>query len=641
MTATAEPAGPPGARVIARQVMADLKPYEGRWAATWRIAAICALVALVFMNYRIPEAAIACYLVFFVFKPESTESSLMAIGVVILVSIVVALMLGVARFTLESPPLQFVVIILASTLFMFLGLASQLGPVGGIIALVIAFIITLFGDVPVGELLTRGMLYAWLMASTPMAIIVLFNATLGLSPVKRMRTDLAERLEASADLLELSGEVDSLGGITTTSDETAARLRLRELLGAGNAEVEKRGGLLRLFHARSRRELDALDRAVSASYQTLLAVAAWHEAPTTVEAAAPYAARLRRHAATLRAGGLPQPMAISSEASSPALPDDRSDALAMLERSLQRLEGDASVHAGDAAPKSPFFAPDAWSNPEYVRYALKTTLAAVICYVIYTGIDWQDIHTAMITCYIVALGSTGETVHKLTLRIIGCLIGATLGIGAVHLLIVPYMTGVGELMLLVFAGCLLAAWVANGPERIAYAGVQIGLAFLMTVLQGFGPDPKVAIAVDRVAGIILGNVVTFIVFTQIWPVSVSQTIRHRLRDAGDQLRRLASLPSWADRGRIGTAAELQQNMALARDTLPLAIFDPHGLRPTPEQWRELRTAIADATALSATLAARGMADPTPVDGPPALSPALQAQLARWTEPTPPNAHGQP
>ncbi|MGE4338484.1 MAG: FUSC family protein, partial [Pigmentiphaga sp.] len=152
---------------------ADLRPYEGRWAATWRIAAICALVALVFMNYRIPEAAIACYLVFFVFKSESTESSLMAIGVIILVTIVVALMLGVARLTLESPPLQFVVIILSSTFFMFLGLASQLGPVGGIIALVIAFIITLFGDVPVGELLTRGMLYAWLMSSTPMVIIVL------------------------------------------------------------------------------------------------------------------------------------------------------------------------------------------------------------------------------------------------------------------------------------------------------------------------------------------------------------------------------------------------------------------------------------------------------------------------------------
>ncbi|MGE4340586.1 MAG: FUSC family protein, partial [Pigmentiphaga sp.] len=495
-----------------------------------------------------------------------------------------------------------------------------------------------------------------------------------------------ERLEACAAILESSGET-----------EAKARVRLRELLGAGNAELEKRSGLLRLFHARSRRELDALDRSVSASYQALLAVAAWLETPTPARAAAPYAAHLREHAATLRAGGIPRPSAdangdppsttgvpgkthspnpsgkagptttstqaetsgqirvpdptrTASHAETPgqidASPHDAeghtSDALALLDRSLRRLEGDASVHAGDRSPKPPFFAADAWSNPEYVRYALKTTLAAVICYVIYTGIDWQDIHTAMITCYIVALGSTGETVHKLTLRIIGCLIGATLGIGAVHLLIVPHMTGVGELMALVFVGCLLAAWVANGPERIAYAGVQIGLAFLMTVLQGFGPDPKIAIAVDRVAGIILGNVVTFIVFTQIWPVSVSQSIHRRLNDAGDQLRRLAVLPNWADRGRIGIAAELQQNMALARDTLPLAIFDPHGMRPTAEQWQDLRSAMDDATGLSATLAAHDMAAPEAdaPNSPPALSPALQTRLARWPDPTPTNAHGQ-
>lgn len=42
-------------------------------------------------------------------------------------------------------------------------------------------------------------------------------------------------------------------------------------------------------------------------------------------------------------------------------------------------------------------------------------------------------------------------------------------------------------MLLVFFGMMVSAWISTGPERISYAGVQVALAFLLTVLQGFGP----------------------------------------------------------------------------------------------------------------------------------------------------------
>ena len=91
------------------------------------------------------------------------------------------------------------------------------------------------------------------------------------------------------------------------------------------------------------------------------------------------------------------------------------------------------------------------------------------------------------------------------------------------------MTNIGQLMALVFAGCMVAAWVAQGSERISYAGVQIGLAFVLTVLQGFGPDVKISVALDRIYGILLGNFMLFIVFTQIWPVSSASRVIKMLR----------------------------------------------------------------------------------------------------------------
>src|SRR6202034_4447545 len=65
--------------------------------------------------------------------------------------------------------------------------------------------------------------------------------------------------------------------------------------------------------------------------------------------------------------------------------------------------------AGPPRPHKRLLGPDAFTNPAHVHFALKVTLAAMSCYIIYTGLDWPGIHTAFITCCFISLESIGAT----------------------------------------------------------------------------------------------------------------------------------------------------------------------------------------------------------------------------------------
>ena len=227
------------------------------------------------------------------------------------------------------------------------------------------------------------------------------------------------------------------------------------------------------------------------------------------------------------------------------------------------LAGTATKPEADTAPKAPrrLFAADAFTNPEYVRFALKVTLAVMVCYFLMNMTNWPGIHTCVITGFFVALGTVGDTLHKATLRFVGCLIGAGLGLGAI-LLLMPLMTDLGDLLLLLAPVTLLAAWIRYGSERIAYAGLQIGIAFYLVVLQGYGPTIDMNTARDRTIGILFGNLVIFAIFTTIWPVSVANVERTHLARALEQLAELVGLG--ARDGEISQAARSAADMAFGR-----------------------------------------------------------------------------
>ena len=167
-------------------------------------------------------------------------------------------------------------------------------------------------------------------------------------------------------------------------------------------------------------------------------------------------------------------------------------------------------------PRSTFLVRDALVNPDHFRFALRGCLAAGSCYVIYNAIAWPGISTAVTTCLLTALSAIGSSHQKQILRLTGAMVGGfILGMGS-QIFILPYVDSIAGFTVLFVAVTALASWLATSSPRLSYAGVQLGLAFYLVNISEFKMQTSLAVARDRVVGILLGLFVMWLVFDQLW-----------------------------------------------------------------------------------------------------------------------------
>jgi multidrug resistance protein MdtO len=162
------------------------------------------------------------------------------------------------------------------------------------------------------------------------------------------------------------------------------------------------------------------------------------------------------------------------------------------------------------------FVGDSFSNPAHVYFALRGTLAAMVCYIIYTAVDWPGISTSVITCFITALSTIGSSRQKQVLRLSGAFIGGIVfGMGA-QVFVLPYLDTIAGFTVLFAVVTAIAAWIQTASARLSYLGVQLALAFYLVNLQEFAIQTSLAIARDRVFGVLLGLVSMAIFFDLLW-----------------------------------------------------------------------------------------------------------------------------
>jgi multidrug resistance protein MdtO len=559
-----------------------MAPQPGRFELAIRLAVICALTVLVVEIYQTPDAALTVYVVFFLNKDNRAVSLILNLVLVALITVIIGFVLLVAMVVINDPMWRVVSMTVISIAILFVASASKLRPLGGTIALIVGYALDLLGTIPlsIGELATRSLLYAWLFVGIPAGVSMIVNLLLATPPRRLAERAIANGLELSAAMLKAPNE--------------DIRSEFREHLREGAAEIQKLLGLADREKTSKPDDIAALRQAAGSMTLLMSAIDVMDrrpEAKLSISVADYLARTLREMSGILRTGGYPIRIGWDPPEVERATTPLEAEVLGDIKGAIIHFaEAPSFEHQANEAKKEKggFFVADAFTNPDYIRYALKTTAAAMFCYFLYSLLDWPGIHTCFLTVYIVSLGTAAESVEKLTLRILGCLVGAAAGYGAMIFLI-PYLTSITALMVVVFAGALASGYVSAGSERISYAGFQIAFAFFLCVIQGPSPAFDLSTARDRVIGILIGNVVAYLVFTNVWPVSVGKRIDPAIAAL---LRRLAVLMTADKSARPALAAQAQSELSEIKTDIDLAAYEPSAVRPNA-QWLATRRKAAD------------------------------------------------
>jgi len=527
----------------------------------FRMTALVMLVVIVSMALRVPEAGLSTYMIFFISKADVATTARVGIGG--MVGVTIALMLSLVFYSVafSEPAVRLPLMACASFVGMYFLRASPKGVLGMLIGFVTTYALTLIDQVPSAEVLTRFILWTWVVVGYPIALLVLLDVAVGRRAADIFRDGIAQRLQAAGEYLRGVAEpafkrfqrtgIDELEPYANAGPTAAAPIRINLL-----RQVEFFYLFLRELPAQANQTPEVGSALRRASEVCLGAEHALLGEPETL---LPGLASVEQPAQSSTASGktlaLVRPLLRCVE--------DIAHSVAELRNPPSRAassESTASAHpasSGEAAAK----------KTESVQFALKVTLAAMTAYLIYTGLDWSGIHTALITCFFVAQDSVGGTIHKLTLRLLGAIVGAALGIGAI-VFVLPHLESAGGLALVTGAVMLPAAWIATGSETISYMGLQMAFAFCLTVLQGFSRTSQMVVGRDRVIGIILGNVLMSLVFTFLWPVRLRASVRRALS------RSVEALSAMIRGGPEGTSANFQTSLDVARKQAPVARLEP-------------------------------------------------------------------
>jgi multidrug resistance protein MdtO len=215
----------------------------------------------------------------------------------------------------------------------------------------------------------------------------------------------------------------------------------------------------------------------------------------------------------------------------------------------QSLSAYTTSACNGGEPPQTWFVRDALSNPEHIKFALKGCLAASLCYLIYSFLNWPGISTSVTTCMLTALTTIGASHQKQVLRFSGAMAGGAIGIAS-QVFVLPQVDSIFGFTVLFLAVTIVAAWVTTSGPRLSYFGIQLAAAFYFVNLDQYNIQTSLVPARDRVVGILLGLSMMWLIFDQLWGTPAAIEMRKAFVS---NLRSLAQLAREPDEKNLSVA----------------------------------------------------------------------------------------
>ena len=487
----------------------ELAPFPGRGGIVARMVIASTVMMIVTMVFRLPYGAYSAFYVFQLSRENQRASVNSARTIVAAFAVSAGVALIGAMLVLGDPGLRLLWVI--ATLFLMFYAVRTLTSYGASLRFgyLLAIVIPVFDHRISAEAKVEQTLWAAfvMMLATGIALWVEL---------------LLVKITESADLIgllerRLACVEDLLHAYAQGRSPVAAKKELAQFSALGTSRL--RNTLQRSPHSRHYREqMGAVVGLTGNLINLAVELTPGHVSDRKrVQALAVNIECIR---ADLLSGRTERPIALNENAfsSDSALRLDRMETTVSLIDEMLIAHQSLSTYELEESKKeqaSRFLVPDAFSNPEHLRFALKGCLAASLCYLTYNLIDWPGISTAIITCFLTALTTTGASRQKQTLLLTGAAVGGLLGVAS-QLFILPYIDSIAGFTAWFIVVMIAAAWFVTCTPRLSYFGLQVAFAYNFVNLQEFTIQTSLTPARDRIAGILLGLFMMWLVFDRLW-----------------------------------------------------------------------------------------------------------------------------